>query len=260
MRCNEFDDLASLYLSDELDAARRREFDQHVAGCSTCASLLERQVRADDLLRSSLATLPVPTAAVRSRVSARIHAAPWWRQIFQTRRFQFALASTLLVIATISFLRSRSDPRAAYLFETAAADHVECVVQRIEKAGWLTDVGATEQLAIQIVGDARPVRGLAPAGYTLVKARPCRLEGKAKIWLHLIYARGAREVSFFIRSSRTSPGSTGQLALTANLSSRRVGDFEVVGLQRGAYGIVFVADVSRNEALRIAGAAADWIS
>jgi len=104
------------------------------------------------------------------------------------------------------------------------------------------------------------VRGLAPAGYTLVKARPCRLEGKAKIWLHLIYSRGAREVSFFIRSSRTSPGSTGQLALTANLSSQRVGDFEVVGLQRGAYGIVFVADVSRNEALRIAGAAADWIS
>ena len=180
MRCNEFDDLASLYLSDELDAARRRDFDQHVAGCSTCASLLGHQVRADELLRSSLATLPVPTAAVRSRVSARIHAAPWWREIFQTRRFQFALASTLLVIVIISFLRSRSDPRAAYLFETAAADHVECVVQRIEKAGWLTDVGATEQLAIQIVGDARPVRGLAPAGYTLVKARPCRLEGKAK--------------------------------------------------------------------------------
>jgi anti-sigma factor RsiW len=259
MRCNEFDDLVSLYLSDELDATRRREFDQHVASCSTCASLLERQVRADDLLRSSLATLPVPTAAVRSRVSARIHA-PWWRQIFQTRRFQFALVSTLLVIATIFFLRSRSDPRAVYLFETAAADHVECVVQRMEKVGWVTDVPATEQLAIQIVGDARPVRGLAPAGYTLVKARPCHLEGKAKIWLHLIYSRGAREVSFFIRSSRISPESTGQLALTANLSSERVGDLEVVGFQRGAYGIIFVAHLSRNEALRIAGAAADWIS
>jgi hypothetical protein len=39
-----------------------------------------------------------------------------------------------------------------------------------------------------------------------------------------------------------------------------MGDLEVVGFQRGAYGIVFVADLSRNEALRIAGAAADWIS
>src|SRR5690349_17384470 len=161
MRCNEFDDMASLYLSEELDTARRHEFNQHLAGCSTCASLLERQVRADDLLRSSLATLPVSTAAVRSRVGARIHAAPWWREIFQTRRFQFALASTLLVIAITVFMRFRSDPRAVYLFETAAADHVECVVERMEKAGWLTDVGATEQLAIQIVGDARPVRGLA---------------------------------------------------------------------------------------------------
>ena len=260
MCCNEFDDLVSLYLSDELDAARRREFNQHVASCSTCASLLERQARADDLLRSSLATLPVPTAAVRSRVSARIHVAPWWRQIFQTRRFQFALVSTLLVIATIFFLRSRSDPRAVYLFETAAADHVECVVERMEKAGWVTDVPATEQLAMQLVGDARPVRALAPAGYTLLRARPCRLEGKAKIWLHLIYSRGAREISFFVRSSRNSPGSTGQLALTANLSSQRVGDLEVVGFQRGGYGIVFVADLSRNEALRVAGAAADWIS
>src|SRR5215471_364887 len=171
MRCNEFDDLVSVYLSDELDTAGRREFDQHIAGCPPCASLLERQVRADDLLRSSLTTLPLPTAAVRSRVSARIQAAPWWRQIFQTRRLQFALASALLVIAIISFLRSHSDSRAGYLFETAAADHVECVVQRMEKPGWLTDVGATEQLAIQIVGDAQPVRGLAPAGYTLVKAR-----------------------------------------------------------------------------------------
>jgi anti-sigma factor RsiW len=259
MRCNEFDELASLSISGELDAARRRDFDQHLAGCSTCTSLLERQVRADNLLRLSLATLAVPTAAVQSRVRARIHAAPWWRQ-FQTRRFQLALASTLVVIATIFFLRSRLDSGAVYLFDTAAADHVECVVERMEKPGWLTDLREVEQLAVQIVGDARPVRSLAPAGYTLVKARPCRLEGKAKTWLHMIYSRGAREISFFIRNTRLSPESKGQLALTADLSSQSVGEFEVVGFQRGVYGIVFVADLSRREALQIAGAAADWIS
>jgi anti-sigma factor RsiW len=260
MRCNEFDDLASLYISGELDAARRRHFDQHLAGCSTCTALLERQVRADNLLRLSLATLAVPTAAVQSRVRARIHAAPWWRQIFQTRRFQLALASTLLVIATIFFLRSRFDSGAVYLFETAAADHVECVVERMEKPGWLTDLREVEELAVQIVGDAGPVRSLAPAGYRLVKARPCRLEGKAKMWLHMIYSSGAREISFFIRNTRLSPESKGQRALTADLSSQRVGEFEVVGFQRGVYGIVFVAELSRREALHIAGAAADWIS
>ena len=260
MRCNEFDELASSYLSGELDAAGRREFDQHLAGCSTCNSLLERQVRADDLLRSSLATPAVLAAAVQSRVRARIHAAPWWRQIFQARRFQLAFASTLLVIATVIFLRSRFDSGAVHLFETAAADHVECVVERMEKPGWLTDLREVEQLAVQIVGDARPVRSFAPAGYTLVKARPCRLEGKAKTWLHLIYSRGAREISFFIRNTRISPESKGQLALTADLSSQRVGDLEVVGFQRGSYGILFVADLSRPEALQIAGAAADWIS
>jgi anti-sigma factor RsiW len=164
------------------------------------------------------------------------------------------------VIATIFFLRSRLDSGAVYLFDTAAADHVECVVERMEKPGWLTDLREVEQLAVQIVGDARPVRSLAPAGYTLVKARPCRLEGKAKTWLHMIYSRGAREISFFIRNTRLSPESKGQLALTADLSSQSVGEFEVVGFQRGVYGIVFVADLSRREALQIAGAAADWIS
>ena len=260
MRCNEFDELASLYLSGELDVARRREFDQHLAGCSSCTSLMERQMRADNLLRSSLGTSAVPTAAVQRRVRARIHAVPWWRQILQTRRFQLALASTLLVIATISYLRSRFDSRAVYLFETAAADHVECVVQRMEKTGWLTDLREVEQLAVQIVGDAKPVRALPPAGYTLVKARPCRLEGKAKTWLHLIYSRDAREISFFVRNSSISPESKGQLALTADLSSQRLGDLEVVGFQRGVYGVIFVADLSRREALQIAGAAGDWIS
>jgi hypothetical protein len=76
----------------------------------------------------------------------------------------------------------------------------------------------------------------------------------------MIYSRGAREISFFIRNTRLSPESKGQLALTADLSSQSVGEFEVVGFQRGVYGIVFVADLSRREALQIAGAAADWIS
>jgi hypothetical protein len=39
-----------------------------------------------------------------------------------------------------------------------------------------------------------------------------------------------------------------------------VRDLEVVGFQRGTYGILFVADLTRNEALRVADAAADWNS
>src|SRR5262249_20076455 len=122
-------------------------------------------------------------------------------------------------------------------FWDRAPDHVKCVVQRMEITGWVTDVREAEEPAVQIVGDAQPVRGaLPPAGYTLVKARPCRLEGKAKTWLHLIYSRGARQISFFVRNSRISPKSKSQLGLTADLSTQRVGDLEVVGFQRGAYG------------------------
>lgn len=260
MRCDEMNELASSYLSEGLEAARRREFDDHLAGCPACVSLLEQQLRADDLLRSSLTMSPVRAAVVQNHVRARLHAAPWWRHVFQARGLQVAVASVLIVIATISFVRSRPAGGAAYLLETAAADHVEDVVQRVDKPGWVGDARKAERLAVQIVGDARPIGALAPAGYELVRARPCQLEGRAEAWLHLIYAQGAREVSVFVRSSRLTPGSKGQLALRAGLSTQRVGDLEVVGFQRGAYGIVFVADLSPSEALRVARAAADRIS
>jgi hypothetical protein len=97
-------------------------------------------------------------------------------------------------------------------------------------------------------------------GYALVKAKPCPLEGKSEMWLHLILARDGRQVSLFVRNRGISDASRGQLALAADLSSTRVHDLEVVGIERGDYGIVVVADGSREEARRLAGAAADRIA
>lgn len=260
MRCTEFGEFISAYLSGELDPTRRRAFDEHLSGCTACTSLLEEQLRVDSLLRSSLSTPPVAAAAVQGRVRARIHAAPWWHVMFQVRQLQVAVAAVLVVIATISFVRSRTDPSAAYLFQTAATDHVEDVVQRIEKSGWRGGTPDIERLAVQVLGDRQPVNALAPAGYTLVRARPCQLEGKAETWLHLIYAQGASEVSVFVRSTRTAPVSKGQLALTPALSTQQVGDLQVVGFTRGAYGMVFVASLSATDALRVARVAADRLS
>jgi hypothetical protein len=104
----------------------------------------------------------------------------------------------------------------------------------------------------RVVGDAQPVVALSSAGYRVVRARPCSLEGKRETWLHLIYAQGDREISFFVRSGRVTPASSGQLALKDEPSSRRVGELEVVGLRRGDYGIVVVGNLSRADALRMA--------
>jgi anti-sigma factor RsiW len=261
MRCNEFDELASLFLSDELDPARRIEFERHLTGCADCALLFERQRRADELLRESLAAAPVAAAAVQARVREQMQAEPLWRRVFAVRGLRPILVSAAVALAiAIGFTARPGAHPLDYLLETAAADHVEDLTLKLAKPGWVAGERAIEPVAVQWVGDARSLGAFAADGYTLVKAKPCPLEGKSEMWLHLIYTRGGRDVSLFVRNRKVSPASRGQLALASSLACSRVDGLEVVGLQRGDYGIVLVADVSRDEARRLAGAAADWIA
>jgi len=260
MRCAEFDELNAAYVSGELDTRRQQAFEEHLATCAACASLLQEQLRVDTLLRASLTSSVVRTSAVKNRVRAAMAVVPWWRRLVETRSVQVAFACVLILMAAVSIGRLRFDRSAADLLQTAAADHVEDVVQRLEKDGWVRDPSDAERLAVRVVGDARPLRALAASGYVLVKARPCQLEGKAETWLHLIYRQGAREVSLFVRSSRVAPESKGQLALAGTPARDQVGDLEVVGLRQGDYGLVFVGAVSSPEAVRIAAAAARWVS
>src|SRR5437867_1333172 len=128
MHCHEFDELVSPYLCDELDPARRIEFDRHVDGCAVCRSLLADQRRADELLRASLAATPVAAAALQARVRERLQAAPWWRRIFAASELRLVLASAALVLAVAIVFVARIGPESsarAYLLDTAAVDHVE---------------------------------------------------------------------------------------------------------------------------------------
>jgi anti-sigma factor RsiW len=262
MECREFDELASLYLSDELEPARRAELDRHLGRCAACAALLALQSRADDLLRSSSSTPAFATAAVVARVRERMQARPWWRRMAETLAVGplpvYAVAAVALLIAIAVHTGSVPDSR-VHLLHTAAADHREDLIERIDKPGWAVGERKVEPVALRWVGDARSLEALAPEGYTLVKAKPCPLEGKSEMWLHLVFARDGREVSLFVRNSEVSSPSQGQRTLTPDPSCLRVRDLEVVARQRGRYGIVLVADVSREEALRLADAAADAI-
>jgi anti-sigma factor RsiW len=263
MECREFDELASLDLSGELEPDRRAEYDQHLEGCGACAARLALQRRADELLRSSLSAYPVATAALVARVRERMHARPWWRRIAEMQRFGplpvYAVAAVALLLAIGLHPTARSDSR-VHLLDTAAADHREDLVERIDKPGWAMGDREVEPMAVRWVGDAGLAGALASQGYTLVKAKPCPLEGKSEPWLHLVYAREGRQISLFVRNSEIVSPSRGQRTLTAEPACLRVRDLEVVGRQRGRYAIVLVGDVSRTEALRLADAAADGIA
>jgi len=262
MECREFDELASLYLSDELEPVRRAEFDRHLDRCAACAALLGLQRRADDLLRSSSSAPAFATAAVVARVREQMQARPWWRRMAETLTVRplpvYAAAAALLLIAIAVHPGFVPDPR-VHLLHTAAADHREDLIERIDKPGWALGEREALPMALRWVGDARSLEALAPEGYRLVKAKPCPLEGKSEMWLHLVYARDGQEVSLFVRNSELSSPSRGQRTLTQDPSCLRVRDLEVVARQRGRYGVVLVAGVSRGEALRLADAAADAI-
>src|SRR5215831_4210376 len=123
MECREFDELASLDLSGELEPAKRVEYDRHLEGCTACATRLALQRRADDLLRTSLSASPSPiaAAAVVARVRERMQARPWWRRIFEMYGAGplpvYAVAAIALLIAIGLHPTLRSDPR-AYLLDT----------------------------------------------------------------------------------------------------------------------------------------------
>ena len=62
------------------------------------------------------------------------------------------------------------------------------------------------------------------------------------------------------RSGEISSPSRGEQALTPDPSCVRARNLEIVARQRGRFGIVLVADLSREEALRLADAAAAAIA
>src|SRR5262249_39310865 len=138
MQCHEFDELVSPYLANELDPARRIEFDRHLHGCAACRSLLADQRHTDELLRASLTATPVAGTRVQARVGARVQAAPWWQPYFELGELRPLLAAAVwvLAIALLALVHPVQDSR-TYLLETAAADHAEDLIEKIEKPGWV---------------------------------------------------------------------------------------------------------------------------
>ncbi|HXJ41119.1 MAG TPA: zf-HC2 domain-containing protein, partial [Bryobacteraceae bacterium] len=169
MRCDQFEEAIALRLSGEISQELGNEFAQHLAACSHCAALLKEQIRADQLLRASLSAQPVNPLAVKDRVWRKIDT-PWWSDVLRMRTLQAAFASVLVLIAVFVMARHGQSTGAAMLLESAESDHIEDVVRRVQKSGWVTDQHEAENLAATVVGDRRPVLAFAPSGYTLARA------------------------------------------------------------------------------------------
>ncbi len=69
MRCNEFEQLSSLYVYDELAAGERADFEAHLAACETCRRALEQVQRLHAMLHECPRPEPSPEMLARCRVS-----------------------------------------------------------------------------------------------------------------------------------------------------------------------------------------------
>ena len=71
--CDQVLNEIELYLDDELDAAQRREIEEHLAGCGDCLSHKEFQEGLQAVIRRKCGTDSVPTDLL-DRIRGRLEA------------------------------------------------------------------------------------------------------------------------------------------------------------------------------------------
>ncbi len=191
MNCREALDLAPLYLSGELDGAERQQLGAHLAGCPACGGEIELQARLDARVVAAVGA-PCPDAArIEQQLRRRISAA-------QSRRRWTALcamaASVIVVLAAgYGLMRLTAAPG---LYADAARDHRAEVVDG-QPRRWRTGAAEIESLAARNGLSFTRTAGLAPAGYSLERAKICRLDGERM--LHLVFTNGVRRYSVYVR-------------------------------------------------------------
>ena len=186
MTCAEVTDLAPLYLSGELAGAERNRFAAHLAACLACRREIEQQASVDERLVRALGRDLPDTTRLEQRVRNRIAA--------ERSRRRWVAAGVAAAIAGIYGLVSlASTPR---MYADAARDHrVEVVEQQPRR--WRSGPAGIEPLAAQSGLTFAQAAALAPAGYSLERAKICGLDGQRM--LHLVFANGTLQYSVYVR-------------------------------------------------------------
>lgn len=234
MDCNHRAELAPLYFSGELDAARTLEFGAHLQSCELCARIMEQHAEIDARLRQEILHEAFDTAALEARIEQGM------RRVSLLRRIAAVAAAAILAIAFFLI-----HGQAARLASDAAQDHHREVVDR-EPRAWSSDATAVAAMAAR-AGVA--VRTLELPGFRLERAKLCRL-GRS-LYLHLVYSDGAHEFSLFLGTGGAAPAT--RIACTDH-GAEHVAEFQKTGLEA-----FVVTDESADEALRLARSAANML-
>jgi anti-sigma factor RsiW len=238
MNCGDIKELSPLWHSGELDSERRGEFDAHVSGCAGCAAELRDQTAMDEQLREIVAAEMVDTRTIEEHVRRRIA-----RE--KLRRWAIpGLAAAAALVAMVLWRAPKPSPPPTpinpVIVADAVRDHTAELINHAPRR-WRADASDITTIEkSQGIQDA-DVKALEATGYTLQRARICRLGGAP--WIHLVYARDGREFSVYMRVKE------GQSVPESVASS---GALQLASFTHGRVQAVIVTDAPKGECAKFA--------
>lgn len=199
MDCNASQGLVHRAIDGELAKNIDAELSSHVAGCSACRDIYNRQRTLKDALRSQATRHTAPTAlserigASLDKETARTRDSPWpnWRA--------YALAASFAVAVVTSSLTTwyaSSPSQDAVVRHEVISSHIRSLME-----GHLTDVASSDRHAVKPWFNGRvdvspPVKDLAAEGFPLVGGRLDYIGGRPVA--ALVYKRRQHVINAFI--------------------------------------------------------------
>jgi len=210
MTCDDAGVLLHALLDGELDAARAREVEAHIAGCPRCAAQLRDYREMRQAMAGADLSFAAP-AALRSRIEAAtpvlvVRASQPSRR-FLLQGFAFGTALSAAAAAGVVFFVTRSGEDQRLLGDVVSA-HLRSL-----QAEHLTDVRSTDQQVVKPwfsgkLAVAPPVIDLAAQGFTLVGGRLDTIDGEPVA--AIVYRRGVHVINLFVAAG-ASAGHTAAL-------------------------------------------------
>ena len=204
--CRSIDPLITPYVDDDIDAAARRQVDEHVRRCPPCHSRVaaERAVRRLMQVRRTEISSETASHDLRARCFAlraikAAGAAPTWR----VRLKPFAIAAGLVLFVSGAFVYEATGRSSRVLAAELTADHVKCFGMNA-LLGTNPDAAAIEREMASIFGWDVHLPALQNDGLELVGARPC-FYGRGRA-AHLMYRHHGQPLSVFMLPQLTRPG------------------------------------------------------
>jgi hypothetical protein len=261
MKCEDSQNAMPLFLACELDGQSSADFERHIKICADCRKEINLQKNYDIFLRQAFAEETLETAALRERVRRQIGVSDkprisLWK--LPQMRFGFAFAALLIVLG-IGLVYFVFKPNQPTIYAGVARDYTEDVIEQMPKQGWHDGETEAIEYARQQFGDEKVAAALAPEGYRLVRTRVCNPAGK--LFVHLIYDNGERQISFYVRKKDDNlPGKPVEIINDRAFYAERIKTVEIAAFQSARFTVLLASDLPREESLRLAGKAVERLA